>query len=429
MSRLLSISFIFIFFSQLLIGQKQVNSPYARFGPGVIEPGGTFKTRSMGGAGIALSDPLSFNYQNPASYAEIDTNSFVFDFGLDYQILILDNNDENYKSDDMGFHHIVMGFPLSRRAGVAFGLVPYSSGYYNIASSSEPGDPLYDPIVGETQNKHKGDGGYNKFFFGLGVSPVKNLSLGVNMEFLFGTISRQNSYIFLDGANYFNNSATESIMIRGYNFNYALQYSVDLSAGYFLSAGFAYTPKKTYRSDYEDIVARYSVYTGTIFSIDTLSYSFDGDATLEMPDNMTVGIGFGKKEKFSMAIDYTTTGWSDSNFSGYDDYLVNSNNLKFGIEFIPDKYANTNFLNRVEYRLGGHTSESHLIINNEQIKEFGITFGAGLPMNRSKSRINLFFEYGQRKGSFDNGLHKETYYNFGLSFNFYDNWFNKKQYN
>jgi len=423
MLKLLKISFFFIILSQALNGQKLVNSPYGRFGPGIIVPQGLLKTRGMGGAGIALQDPVNLNYLNPASFASIDTNSFVFDFGFDYQILTLNDGNETYKSDDMSFHHIVMGFPVARKAGFVFGLVPFSSGYYNIASTG------YRDIAGEVEHAHKGDGGYNKFFWGFGISPLKNLSLGLNMEFMFGTITRTNNYMFADGTNYYNNSTTESILIRGFNFKYGAQYKFDLASDYFLSTGITYSPKKKYRSDYEDLILKYSLFTGTIYSVDTLSYNFTDEVPIIMPSTMTAGIAFGKNDKFAIAADYTRTNWSKSQFAGYDQYLVNSSELNLGIEFIPQKYANTNILNRVEYRLGGHTSDTQLMIGNEQIKEFGITFGAGIPMNRTKTRMNFLFEYGKRKGSFENGLHIETYYNFAISFNFYDNWFKKKQYN
>ena len=429
MSRILRISLVLLIISQALAGQKLVNSPYGRFGPGIIVPQGLLKTRGMGGAGIALQDPVNLNYLNPASFSSLDTNSFVFDFGLDYQILRLNDGQESYRSEDMSFHHIVIGFPVAKKAGFVFGLVPYSSGYYNIAATIGPDDPAYRPIAGEIEHLHKGDGGYNKFFWGFGISPVKNLSLGLNMEFMFGTITRINSYVFTDGSNYYNNSTTESILIRGFNFKYGAQYKFNLGSDYFASTGFTFSPKKEYRSDYEDLILKYSSYTGTYYSVDTLSYNFTNEIPIVMPRTITAGIAFGKTDKFAVAVDYTMTNWSESKFAGYDQYMVNSSEFNVGLEFIPQKYANTNILNRVEYRLGGHTSGTQLMLGNEQIREFGITFGTGIPMNRTKTRMNFLFEYGKRKGSFENGLHNETYYNFAISFNFYDNWFKKKQYN
>ncbi|MCA1757001.1 MAG: outer membrane protein transport protein [Bacteroidales bacterium] len=409
--------------------QKMVNSPYARFGPGTLEPAGLFKSLSMGGAATALRDPLTINFVNPASYAGVDTNSFVFDFGLDYRMIALSDGENRELSDDFNFHHVVMSFPLTKRSGFAFGLVPYSSGYYNISAETLPGDADYDPLIGETVNIHKGTGSFNKFFAGAAVAPVKNLSIGVNIEFLFGSIERSNNFLFNSGTNYYNNRTSETILLRGHNFVYGLQYGINLSETRMLTAGVTYSAGKDYKADYESLAARYSLYTGSFYSTDTLSYEGGTEAILTLPQQLSFGINYTVTDRLTILADYTTTKWSEAQFPGYDQYLTDRNSINAGISFIPDKTSNSRFLDRVEYRLGGHTAKSHLVVNGEQLKEFGITFGAGLPMNRSKSMINLFLGYGTRKGSFENDLHNETYFNFGLSFNFYDNWFEKRKYN
>jgi hypothetical protein len=409
--------------------QKMVNSPYARFGPGTLEPAGLFKSLSMGGAAVALRDPLTINFVNPASYAGVDTNSFVFDFGLDYRMILLNDGEDRDISDDMNFHHIVMGFPLTKRSGFAFGLVPYSSGYYNISSETLRGDADYNPLTGETVNIHKGSGSFNKFFAGAAVSPARNLSIGVNIEFLFGSIERSNNFLFNEGTNYYNNRTSESILLRGHNFVYGIQYGISFSETRMLTAGLTYSAGKEYRADYESMAARYSLYTGSFYSTDTLSYEGGTEAALTMPQQLSFGLSYTVTDKLTILADYTTTKWSEAEFPGYDQYLTDRTGFNAGISFIPDKTSNSRFLDRVEYRLGGHTAKSHLVVNGEQLKEFGITFGAGLPMNRSKSMINLFLGYGTRNGSFENNLHKETYFNFGMSFNFYDNWFEKRKYN
>lgn len=408
--------------------QKLVNSPYARFGPGTLEPAGLFKSLSMGGAATALRDPLTLNYLNPAAYSTIDTNSFIFDFGLDYRMIDLSDGVNRDISDDMNFHHITMGFPITKHSGIAFGLVPYSSGYYNISSQTLPGDPDYDPLVGETVNIHKGKGSINKFFIGAAVIPVKNLSLGVNLEFLFGSIERSNNFLFNEGSNFYNNRTSESILLRGHNFVYGVQYDIDLGEKKLLTAGVTFSAGKDYSADYENLAARYSLYTGSIYSTDTLTYEAGTEITVKLPQQLSFGLAYTVTDRMTLIADYTTTKWSDSNFPGYNQYLVDRNSFKAGISFIPNKTSNRNFLERIEYRIGGHTAKSHLVVNGEQLSEFGITFGVGLPMNRSKSMINIFLGYGTRKGSFENNLHKETCFDFGISFNFYDNWFEKRKY-
>ena len=429
MHRILKIFSLLILVSPVVTGQKLVNSPYSRFGPGTLEPQGVFRIRSMGGSGVAISDPLSVNFLNPASFSAVDTNSFVFDFGLDFQVNYLSNSEESYLSDDMNFHHLTMAFPLSKRIGFATGIIPYSSGYYNLSSRITEDDPEYDPIIGETENRHKGSGSITQAFFGLGIKPVKGLSVGATMSFLFGELVRENIYYFLDDNNYYHNLRKEKILLRGINFNYGIQYTVDFRNDFFSTAGFALKTRKEYKAEYESIFSKYTLYTGTVFSNDTLEYVLDENAHASLPQTIGIGIAFGKRDHFTVTADYRVAGWENCIFFGYESYLVNSNTIAFGAEIIPSKYANFNYLNRVEYRLGGHITDSHLMVNSEQLKEIGITFGAGLPLNRTKSRINVHFEYLNRSGSFENGLHSERCFNFGVSFNFYDYWFIKRKYN
>lgn len=412
----------------MLMGQKMINSPYARFGPGIIEQQGILKSRSMGGAGIALRDPLSINYLNPASYSSVDTNSFVFDFGIEYQTNTLVDESGSYSSDDINFHHLAMAIPLTRWMGFAVGIVPYSNGYYNLMKTVTEDDPEYNPVIGEVQNTHKGSGSYNNFFAGIGVSPFRNLSLGVNFTYLFGNIERDNLYLFTDDKNQFNNLSSENIRVYGYDFDYGMQYSVNLKNDLYASVGLSYSMKKVYNSEYEKLFSRYAPYQSSEISVDTLTYVSNENASVELPEELGVGIAFGKKDLFLLMADYTMTNWNDVTFHGYEEYLVNSSSIRLGAEFIPDKDANYNYFNRIEYRLGGFFSDGHLMVNGEQLNEFGITFGAGLPMNRSKSRVNLHVEYLSRKGSFENGLHNENCWTIGISLDLYDYWFMKQKY-
>jgi hypothetical protein len=65
-------------------------------------------------------------------------------------------------------------------------------------------------------------------------------------------------------------------------------------------------------------------------------------------------------------------------------------------------------------------------IQNEDINEFGISFGVGLPMGRKFSNINIGFEYGS-KGTTNSNLVKENFFNINLSLSFNDKWFQKRK--
>ena len=251
--------------------QKMINSPYARFNLGTLEPVGSFRSLGMGGTGIAIRDNSSIYYSNPASYSSVDTNSFIFDFGIDYGINLLSDGITRHFSDDMNFDHLIIGFPLAKGWGFAAGIIPFSNGYYSISESILEGDPEYDPITGEYNEAHRGEGGISKFIAGSGIKLTKNISAGVNMTLLFGSVRRINQFNFTEYLNVYHNNNTERLQLNGMNFDYGLQYSASLKKNYFLNAGLSMTSGKNYKSKYEKIAFRYNYYGAS----DTISRSAD----------------------------------------------------------------------------------------------------------------------------------------------------------
>ena len=68
-----------------------------------------------------------------------------------------------------------------------------------------------------------------------------------------------------------------------------------------------------------------------------------------------------------------------------------------------------------------------LIIEDQQIKDFGISFGVGLPLKRSKTSFNLAVEMGQR-GTTDYNLIQENYTRFIFNMTFHERWFVKRKF-
>jgi hypothetical protein len=411
-------------------GQKLVNSPYARFNIGILDPQGPYRSLAMGGTGIGLRDNNTIYFNNPASYSSIDTISFLFDFGLDYGLNRLSEGADKYSSKDINFNHMLIGFPIAKGFGFTAGILPVSNGYYYLTESVKEGDPGYNPVTGEYMSFHKGTGSITKFFTGIGLNLTKNLSAGINLDILFGQITRLNQFEFKDYANAFNENNTENLRINGVNLDYGLQYTAMSKKNYFFVAGFSLTGPGKYNSTRENLETRFAAYTASVYSPDTLTYSYytSGDST-KLPASWRFGLSFGKKDKFTAAIDYIYTKWSEARIQGQDATMASTRSLLFGLEYIPEKYSNTSFLKRIEYRLGGHIADNYLIINGEQIKEYGFSAGLGVRMrSNSLSQATFFFDYTRRQGSITLGLHDENIYSFGISLNLYDFWFMKRKY-
>jgi hypothetical protein len=422
--RLIAAILFFLFlFSFSASGQKLINSPYSRFNIGTLENSGVFRSMGMGGVETSLRGNRSIHYSNPASYSSIDTNSFIFDFGLDYGRNMLSDDTESQTSQDMNFNHLIFGFPLVKGWGVAAGVVPMSSGYYQIAETVLETDPGFDPLVGQYISKHTGSGGFSNVFVGTGINLNKNISVGVNMRFLFGQVSRINQVIFDDEYSYHNNEL-EKLRLGGLNLDYGIQYTRSLSDGYFLNAGASYNSSKYFNTKYEHFSSR-STSNGII---DTISYISDDASSTFIPGTFRFGISYGKENKFTTGIDYVSTNWSNSTIPGSAGYAADTRTLHFGTEFTPDRFSNYNYFKRLDYRLGAHIGNNYLIINGEQLKEIGASAGLGIPMRRSLSKINLFIDYTRRAGSESAILHTENYFNMGVSLNFYDFWFVQRKY-
>src|SRR5659263_146581 len=113
-NKLIVVIFFSLFtFAYTATGQKLINSPYSRFNIGTLESAGSFRSLGMGSVGTAIRDNSSIYFSNPASYSSLDTNSFVFDFGIDYGRNFISDGVSKYSSDDLNFHHLIIGFPLS----------------------------------------------------------------------------------------------------------------------------------------------------------------------------------------------------------------------------------------------------------------------------------------------------------------------------
>lgn len=424
-NRLTTGTIIFLFFISLSAsGQKLVNSPLSRFNLGTIEPAGSFRSLGMGGIGTSMRDNTSIFISNPASFSSLDTNSFIFDFGLDYSINKISEGSDNYSSDDLNFDHLIIGFPLAKGIGLVVGILPLSNGYYKMSETVKEGDIGYDPLTGGYTTLHSGEGGFTNFFLGSGVKINKNFSAGISLSLLLGQVSRLNQFTFTNYYNVYNNNSTEKLHLNGINFDYGVQYTAVLKNNYFINAGISLTSGKNYKTKYENISYSFTTY-GTR---DTLT-NITNDATRSfLPGTLRFGLSAGKKDKLVAGIDYVSTKWTKAKIQGAYGYLGDTQSLLFGTEYIPEKYANYSYLRRVEYRLGGHIGDNYLVINDRQIKEYGITAGFGLPMRRTRSKTNLFFDYTKKSGSTATYPHIENYYTFGISLNFYDFWFIQQKY-
>ena len=101
------------------------------------------------------------------------------------------------------------------------GVQPFSDMGYAINYKETLNGNLY------AAHSYNWEGSTSKAFFGAAVSLVKNLSVGANLNYIFGRLNQNTSVTFND-QNDFYLSKTEGTRLRDFTMTYGMQYTIPL---------------------------------------------------------------------------------------------------------------------------------------------------------------------------------------------------------
>jgi len=408
-------------FVQILLAQTRIWSPYSRYGIGELNFVNSTFLGSMGNTSIAFNSNSIINVNNPASYVAADSMSFLFDGGAmaKYNTIKQAENKENSVYSSLS--HIIFAFPATQKISFSFGLMPYSSMGYKISDQE-----IIDSI-GKVNYTYDGWGGLNKLYVGSGMELFQNFSVGINANYIFGSLNRQQIAVF-DSANFFNSRIRNHTIVNDFNFDLGLQYYFNLKNDKRLMFGVVYGLPADLSVKNTKIAERFIGNSGIVIIKDTIEYSKNNKGHISFPMHYGAGIGYEKKNHWYVGFDANWQQWSDYKFMGKSDSLNNSIRYSAGGYYIPksktgvrNQFTNTTFL------WGLHYYQSNLELRNNIIKQRGISFGVRLPLKQSRSSVMLSLELG-KTGTTDENLIEETYLVFKVSMNIYEIWFFKRKY-
>lgn len=405
---------------------NNTSSPYSRFGLGDLQPYSFGRTAAMGGASLASRNNQQINTSNPASYTAIDSLGFMFEFGLNAKFANYSNDITSMNANDVNFRYFAMNFQITNWMATSLGLTPYSDVGYDVEINDEVEN------AGKILYKYYGEGSLSKAYFGLAVEPIKNISVGANLNYMFGLLSRNAQTYFLDAADFYNNQRNESLRIRDFNLGLGAQATIPLKNEQQITLAAVLENKPTFTHFYSDLNTKYvsiQVNNSTRSDLDTIKpFKSEEKGNLEFPLTYGFGVSYVKNNTLEINADYYRQAWSDVNLpGGGSDVLTDLDKFAVGAEWIPDKFSIRSYLNRIAYRAGAKFERTYLMIDNQQINDFGISFGVGLPVYRSNSTINISAELG-RRGTKQNNLVLENYAKLNLSVNLYDLWFIQRRF-
>ncbi|MBC8321675.1 MAG: hypothetical protein H8E34_13230 [Bacteroidetes bacterium] len=407
-----------------IYAQTGINSPYSRYGLGQLYGENlNTATMSMGGLSIGIHDPTALNPANPASYGSLDSASFLFEIGVMGNITNLQTTQLSENGYDGTLSYILVGFPITRwwRAGI--GVMPYSKIGYNVEVTAEV------PDFSDAVHSFTGNGGLNQVFFGNGFNLTKNLRVGVDATYLFGQSSRSSMIYYPDSVFIFGTKVESTIHGGDFMFDYGLQYDLKLTNTTKVTFGITYankfnmSAKRTYLS--KTLTGGFNQEIENVK--DTIEYIPDEKGSIVVPQRLGLGLAVKKEGKWLVGADFEWQNWEEFSVFNVADTLSNSWRISVGGEFTPTHSTISSLFKRLTYRAGIRYNQSYLNFNGTQINEFGISFGIGFPMMKSKTGIDIGIEIG-RRGTTDNNLIQENFANFLLGISIQEHWFHKRKY-
>jgi long-subunit fatty acid transport protein len=416
--------FSFFFISSLGFAQSTGNSPYSQLGIGDINNSAFVPNQAMGGAGASHANGIYINHMNPALL--VRNRITVFDVGVNGQLKRLQTNTSSQQDFGGNLGYLSYAFPAARKWTIGATLRPYSNVNYEMNSTG----PVSGSPASQASYNYKGEGGLTTVELTNAVNIIGGLSLGLRASYIFGNITHE-SVASVEGPT----AATNRLAyVRRTNysdivFNTGLVYRHKIREKLFLNGGFVYDFSTNVKGNRFIGFQQRSAADNTALQVgyDTLAKDIKGSVSL--PAQYKVGISLDAPFHWAIMADFSYHDWSGYKDFGTQETLGSGYTLALGGEWTPDINSVSNYLKRITYRTGLYYAQTPILLNNEQVSDFGINFGTSVPVGRGFSNLNLAFTAGQR-GTLNNNLIKEQYFRVAVGFTLnglYDRWFQKNK--
>jgi len=399
---------ITLLISSVLWAQNDTSSPYSLYGLGVENKTSFGGFTAMGNSGLAQTTKLQINNFNPANLANIPLGTFLYEVGVNGTYTTIKTEDLSQTTNNFNFSHLVIAFPVVKNWGMSIGLVPYSKVGYDIDIENSIEGTL------ETYNtSFNGSGGLNKFYWGNGFKLKNNLSIGVELVGLFGSVNQEQWILLGDSSTYLN----DKNVYFSFGVNAGIQYSLNNLLGLKTTLGATV--------DLPTVLRTAEASVGTVSNV-IISSEFNQNAEdFDLPLKIGVGLSSQINKNLMVNVDYRKNYWAKTNqldnSSSYKDQSI----YGIGFEFKPSSNL-TNYLSNIKYRVGANYDSGYLSISDKNINNYSFSLGVGLPTSKNSfsSTININYSYG-REGTTSKGLIQENFHKLSLNLSLVGKWFQK----
>ena len=419
---IISLVLTLIFYGEIN-AQKLSSSPFSRYGVGELYFQGNGRQIAMGNTGIGDYDPFHISKINPASLASLKPNNIIFEIGIFHKISDYSDGIDYQTNNISSFKHIMAGFRITPWWHTSIGIIPFSGIGYAIETTDSVSVNEYTTY---STNLYEGKGGITQAFWGNSFTFLKHFSVGVNINYNFGSFDRINSSIINDSL--YTSITTNSTrnLFKKFNYDLGFLYADTILKDTYnnilhFSVGGIFSNNYQINSIETKYVTRSLRVYNRNFS-DSIFFDTVSTSSIKMPRTIGGGFSVTLYDKLNLTGDYVINDWSQSSVFGESNY-AKSTFIGLGAEYVISPLS-TNYYKTIRYRVGAFQYNSYYLFNNQQNTTQALTFGLGIPVR--KVLLNLGFVVG-RSGSIDFGL-QENFYEFNFNLSFYDIWFVKRKF-
>ncbi len=432
------------------MAQNGVNSPYSRYGLGMLSDRSMGFNKGMSGVAQGFRNGQEINPANPASYSAVDSLTALFDLGVTLQ-------NGNYKMDKLqqnvrnsSFDHFAFQFRAAKNLGVAISVMPISNIKYSFASNDESLEGTENVT---SAYSFTGDGGMREVMLGMGWRPFKPVSIGVNGSYVWGDYSHNMQMSFSQSSAY-NMARIYSADISTYNVQAGAQIELPLNKKDKVVLGATYTLGHDVSSNAYRSTQSLSNNTVQAETVDTIKNAF------QMPSAIAVGATYYHSDNLRIGADFELQNWNSCRFPNQQTGLSTTDDgayysttgqlndrvrLSAGLDWTPvsNRIATraTNYFKRCTYKLGGFYSKSYANADftgkvSDKPYEFGVSAGITFPIANSNTwynvpKINMSVQWVHTNIPYMSSATQrvsqlnENYIKFNIGLTFSERWFFK----
>ena len=408
-------------------------SPYSMYGIGDISWFGNAYNKSMGGVGIATRDKRNINILNPAAVTERDVQSFMFDFSISQGNRYYAQGNRHSSNNTFNVNSITMSFPIFKPMAMYLGIAPYSDIGYKISAWETDKDIIAN--TGGILNTVEGSGGLYNAFIGTGFNIFKGFSIGGEVDYIFGSLHKDNTFEMASSSHRSINSGY-TLTLKALTGKFGAQYAFPVAGEVSAVLGATYK----LGTNIKGTVDRFEIQTISSINDSTpspRSYTDKLDkGKVKLASEIGAGIALRGNDKWSAEVNYLRSDWTSTGMDKVVGFALvgnavfsasTSQSVRAGFSYVPNRNDIRYYRRRITYRGGVYWDQAYCKIDGMDLNAVGITVGATLPVYRWNNGVTLGMDFGQR-GSKAGNLIRERYVNFHIGINIHDVWFIKTRY-